>query len=235
MISERDFASSYASVWQQLTPRTDGFWKIENMLAKHETPPLSARASKGMRAVVNETAFRAFCAHRTEERGSDRAKVLAAVDANIHTVIEYIIRLAPRSKPELGAFDDDCRYEAVELALRLLRYFPVNQHTTLRPTFRGCGLISACEGDVLHSDCLYEVKAGERAFGISDLRQLLIYSSLAYSAGSLDFNKIGLFNPRTGSSWVRTLDQVCQSIAGVRAVDTLSALVRQFSAITVSR
>ena len=121
------------------------------------------------------------------------------------------------------------------LALRLLHFFPEHHPTTLRPRFRGCGLVSAREGDVLEGDCLYEVKAGDRAFRITDLRQLLFYAALAYSSGSLGFQKLGLFNPRTGAAWVRTLDQVCQSIAGVMAIDTLSTLVSQFSEVSVSR
>jgi hypothetical protein len=235
MISEHHFANSYASVWHQLTPRSDGYWKIENMLVTREAAPLPARAATGMRGVVNETSFRAFCALRTEGGIADRARVLAAVDKHTPDAIEYVARLAPSSNPDLTAFDDACRREAVLLALRLLHHFPGRLATILRPRFQGCGLISACEGDVLEGECLYEVKAGDRAFRITDLRQLLVYSALAYSSGSLNFKRVGLFNPRTGTAWVRTLDQVCQSIAGTRATDTLSALVSQFSEVSASR
>lgn len=235
MISEHTFASSYASVWHQLAPLSDGYWKIENMLAERKAPPIRSRAASDMRGIVNEAAFRAFCTFRRERRDVDRAKLFKAVDDCTLEAIEYVARLSPRSKTDLKSFDEACRREAVLLAFRLLHFFPGYLPTIVRPTFRGCGLISACEGDVIEGDCLYEIKAGERRFRIIDLRQLLIYAALAYSSGSLSFSKIGLFNPRTAYAWVRTLDQVCQSIAGTRAIDTLSALVSQFSEVSTSR
>lgn len=235
MISEHNFASSYGSVWQQITPRSDGYWKFENMLVTREAPPIPASAPTNMRGVVNEAAFRAFCILRAGGREFDGTTILNAIDAQAPDAVEYVSRLAPRSRSDLQSFDDSCRQEAVSLTIRLLRYFRGYRRTTLQPRFRGCGLISACEGDVLANDCLYEIKAGERAFRITDLRQLLVYSALAYASDSLEFTSIGLFNPRTGAAWTRTLDQVCQSIAGLQAIDILSALASQFSAISVSR
>lgn len=235
MISEHNFANGYGSLWHNLSPLSDGYWKIENMLVKRTFPPMGAKSNIKMRGVVNETAFRAFCTLQNEERPVDRSRVLAVVDSNAPAAIDYVARLTSRFKPTPVDFDDHCRRESVQLALRLLHYFPSTGVTTLRPIFRGCGLLSACEGDLIEGDCLYEIKAGDRAFRLSDLRQLLIYSALAYAANDLKFSRIGLFNPRTGSAWVRTLDQVCSAISGVKAADTLSALVGTFSAVSVSR
>jgi len=235
MISEHDFASGYGSLWHSLSPLSDGYWKIENMLVKRALPPMGSRADVKMRGVVNETAFRAFCTIQGDKSTVDPARAMAAVDSSAPGAVEYVARLTSRFKPTHADFDDHCRRESAHLALRLLHYFPGTGATTLRPAFRGCGLLSACEGDLIEGDCLYEIKAGDRAFRIADLRQLLIYSALAYAAGELKFSRIGLFNPRTGSAWVRTLDQVCSAIAGVKAADTLSALVGTFSAASVSR
>jgi hypothetical protein len=235
MISEHQFASSYSSIWSQIAPLSDGYWHFENMLVQRELPPLTAKAPKSIRGVVNETGFLAFARLRTEGGATDRTRVLAIVDLASIEALAYIKRLAPTAKLTQELFDDIARREAAVLALRLLHFFPEVHPTVLRPKFSGCGIVSACEGDVLFADCLYEVKAGERAFRISDLRQLLIYSALAYSAGDLRFSSIGLFNPRTGARWSRTLDQVCDAIAGMKAVDTLSSLVDSFSGVSVSR
>lgn len=235
MISEHEFASSYPSIWSQVAPLSIGYWKVENMLTTRDTLPVEARAATGMRGVVNETAFRAFNLMFHSKAKRDNAAALEAVWACASESIEYVVRLAPRAKIEPPGFDDTCAHEAAKLAVQLLRFFPGNQPTVLRPKFFGCGLISECEGDVMEGDCLYEVKAGDRAFRITDLRQLLIYSALAYASQSLGFSKIGLFNPRTGYTWVRTLDEVCKSIAGSRPADVLSTLVGHFSAASVSR
>lgn len=235
MISEHEFANGYASIWNQVTPLSSGYWKMENMLLTRESPAVEARADKKMRGVVNEVAFRAFCALRPEGRRFDKPRLVAAVQANISDSIEYVARLAPAAKLEDQVFDDVCTQEAAELAGHLLGFFRGYMPTTLRPKFCGCGVVSACEGDVIEGNCLYEIKAGERQFRISDLRQLLVYSALAFSAGKLTFQRIGLVNPRTGVAWTRTLDGVCQSIAGARPVDVLSALVGHFSSASVSR
>ncbi|MBV8660446.1 MAG: hypothetical protein JO142_21720 [Burkholderiales bacterium] len=235
MISEHQFANSYPSVWNHVAPLSDGYWKIENMMVRRDAPPIISITATSMRGVINESAFRAFCRLRDSGGAADADAVLSAVDFSVAEAIEYIARLAPRSRINIGEFDRDCKNEAIAITQRLLKFFPGHMRTTLRPTFVGCGLISACEGDVIEGECLYEVKAGDRPFRITDLRQLLVYAALAYSSGSLSFKRIGLYNPRTGAVWIRTLDQVCQSIAGTRAIDTLSALVNQFSAVSTSR
>lgn len=235
MISEHQFATHYSSSWHAITPLADGFWTVENLLVDRIAPPLVPRAPKGMRAVINETAFRAFCSLHGMPTPVNRSDVLAAVGGRLDESIAYVGRFS--SAPPLTAadVDDDCRKESGNLVLRLLHFFPGREPTTLRPRFSGCGLISACEGDLIEGECLYEIKAGERAFRVLDLRQLLTYSALAYAKGTLSFSDIGLFNPRTGVAWRRSLEEVCHSLSGLRLSDTLSALVEQFSGASASR
>ena len=199
------------------------------------TRPLAPKAPKGMRAVVNETAFRAFCSLHSKSSPVNRSDVLIAVDEQLPASILYVGRFlsAPSLIPQ--DIDDECRKETGNLVLRLLHFFPGSEATTLRPRFSGCGLISECEGDVIEGSCLYEVKAGDRAFRVVDLRQLLTYTALAYAKGALSFKDIGLFNPRTGVAWRKSLEEVSHSLSGMRLSDTLSALVEQFSGASASR
>lgn len=235
MISEHQFATHYSSAWHAITPLADGFWTVENLLVDRIAPPLVPKAPKGMRAVINESAFRAFCSLHGEPHPVNRNDVLAAVDAQLDESIRYVARFS--STPPLTAadVDDDCRKESGNLVLRLLHFFPGHEPTTLRPKFSGCGLVSACEGDVIEGKCLYEIKAGERAFRVLDLRQLLTYTALAYAKGPPLFTDIGLFNPRTGVAWRKSLEEVSHALSGLRLSDTLSALVEQFSGASASR
>jgi len=235
MISEHEFANGYTSIWNEVTPLSSGYWKIENMLLTREAPAMESRADKGIRGVVNEVAFRAFCNFREQGLQADGQLIASAVDANLDDSIAYVTRFAPRANVERQSFDGVCAHEAIALTRNLLRFFRGRLPITLRPQFQGCGVVSACEGDILEGNCLYEIKAGDRAFRISDLRQLLVYSALAYSAGAPQFQRIGLMNPRTGVSWTRSLEEVCQSIAGANPADVLSALVSHFSGASVSR
>ncbi len=235
MISEHQFATHYSSAWHSITPLADGFWTVENLLVDRIAPPLTSKAPKSMRAVINEAAFRAFCSMHSKSKPIKRGDLLTAIDGQLATSIAYVGRFS--SAPTIAStdVDDECRKEAGNLVLRLLHYFPGAAATTLRPKFSGCGLISTCEGDLIEGSCLYEVKAGDRAFRVVDLRQLLTYSALAYAKGNLTFSEIGLFNPRTGVAWRKSLEEVSYALSGLRLSDTLSALVEQFSGASASR
>lgn len=235
MISEHQFAAHYQSTWHAIAPLSDGFWTFENKLVDRVQVPLVAVAPKGMRAIINEAAFRAFCDLHPKQRSIGNEAIAQAIEANLADAIEYIRRFSNAPPVELHEVDAECREESLLLASRLLSYFESNSTTIIRPTFRGCGLLSACEGDLIDGDCLYEIKAGDRQFRLLDLRQLLTYSALAYASESLTFSQIGLFNPRTGLAWRRTLEDVCRSISGLHPSDTLSALVEQFSVASGSR
>lgn len=234
MISEHRFATHFGSAWHAVAPLSDGFWTFENLQVARITPPLHVRAPKRMRAIVNEAAFRAFCDLHTVRTAGGRGDVLAALDFHFRGAINYVGRFSNAPPVADGEVDDNCRKEGELLVLRLLQHFSGKAPTVLRPRFSGCGLLSACEGDLIEGSCLYEVKAGDRAFRLPDLRQLLTYAALAYASGKLTFTEVGLFNPRTGVAWTRSLEYVCQAISGLRLNDTLTALVEQFSGASVS-
>lgn len=235
MISEHQFATQYSSAWHLVAPLSDGFWSFENKQVDRVEVPLESIAPKGMRAIVNEAAFRAFCASYPMPRSIDKERLGELLQEGFTNAIAYVSRFSNAPPVESSDIDDDCHAEAMALLVRLARYFPANQEITLRPKFVGCGLLSACEGDLIAGNCLYEIKAGDRAFRLSDLRQLLTYAALAYANGKLTFSDVGLFNPRTGVAWRRSLFDVCQSVSGLHPNDTLSALAEQFSAASASR
>ena len=235
LISEHQFATHYSSVWRLVAPLSDGFWTFENRRVERVDPPLWPIAPKEMRAIINDASFRAFCVLHSQLRPILKDQIVAAIKAELQNAIDYIARFSNAPSFVLSDIDADCQEEAQSLVSRLLGYFPYAPQTVLRPRFSGCGLISECEGDLIEGDCLYEIKAGDRAFRVLDLRQLLTYSALAYARGSMSFSRIGLFNPRTGVAWTRSLDEVCQAISGHKANDTLSNLVEHFSMASASR
>ena len=235
MTSEHRFISSFTSVWRDVTPLSDGYWHVENMLVERAYIPISNRAPKEMRGLVNELAFIAFSLIVATKRDANRSAVLDAVQESIPAAVKYINRVSSGDAVSNDLVDDVCVREAGHLAFRLLAYFPVAGGLTVRPKFVGCGTLSACEGDVVARNCLYEVKAGDRGFRVSDIRQLLVYSALAYASNKLTFERVGLFNPRTGMAWSRQVDDVCMAVSGLRATDVLPRLIDHFMATSVSR
>lgn len=234
MTSETKFATGFTSVWREITPLSDGYWVVENMLTRRVISPLLNRAPKGIRGAVNELAFIGFSKLAREGRRIARDEVFTTLKESISTTIDYINRLAPTEILREESIDEVCLREAMQLTLRLLNFFPSGVNTQIRPRFKGCGIVNACEGDVISGNQLFEVKAGDRGFRVSDLRQLLMYSALAYASDELAFSRIGLFNPRTGMAWSKSLDEVCVSISGLRANDVLPKLVDHMQVLTAS-
>ena len=235
MISEHKFVTSFTSVWREVMPLGDNYWRRQNLLLLQKQPKVKNLVAADMRGLVNELAFMAFCKMQSE---IERARALGQVSKDttipkalascIPDVVSYINRLAFSQETLISAVDKDCLTEAHFLTENLLRFFPTIQSYELRPKFNGCGIVSACEGDLISEGCLFEVKAGDRSFRISDLRQLLVYAALAYADGALTFDHIALCNPRTGFVWKKSLDSICHSVSGQRTSDVLTQLILHF-------
>ena len=206
-------------------PLSDGYWAVENLLTRSISEPMHNKAPKEMRGLVNELAFIAFCSAIAVSRTLTRDAIRNAITDAIPSAVGYINRVSSAEPVTVQDVDETCIRESAQLVLRLLSFCPTGTSVKIRPKFSGCGMIAACEGDLIVGDCLYEIKAGDRPFRISDLRQLLTYSALAFASGNLTFNRLGLFNPRTGKVWVRSIDHVCHAVSGQRANDVLSRVV----------
>ena len=235
MISEQNFSSSFTSVWHEIIPLADTYWRRENLKVVRQTLPIENVAPVGLRGFLNELAFETFSLARIEGVQPRREQMLPIAESCIHSVAEYILRITGDESSVSFHLDELCQDEVFGLARNLMLSFPDRRKISIRPRFSGCGVVSACEGDLIYEDCLYEVKAGDRGFRVSDIKQLLIYASLAFSKGDLNFSKVGLFNPRNGYYWERTLDRLCVELSGVRESDVLSNIAGSMTQLAISR
>jgi hypothetical protein len=121
--------------------------------------------------------------------------------------------------------------EARTLAGRLAGYFTLAAQRVLRarPFFPGCGWVDDAEGDVLGDRTLFEIKAGERLFRGTDVRQLLCYCALNFSAKLYDIEAICLINPRSGTYFQDEVETLCQKTAGLSAPAVLAEIVNYMS------
>lgn len=235
MISEQKFSSSYTSLWHEIIPLADTYWRRENLRIVRQVLPIDNIAPIRLRGFLNELAFETFSRARLEGLLPRREVILSVAEDRIESVAEYILRITGDKSSISLHLDSPCRQEVFEMARNLMLSFPDNKSFHIRPSFSGCGVVSACEGDLIYEDCLYEIKAGDRNFRVSDIKQLLIYSSLAFTKGELNFSKIGLFNPRNGYYWERTLDRLCIELSGMRESDVLSSIAGSMTQLAISR
>ena len=203
----------------------DGFVRFVNEHSRKFVAPFPDVSSGSHRAFVNEAAFRLFEQHGMGCDEVTNEQVLAAfLEASA-----FVGRLigSPLTPSTMTYFEG---MAIRELARRLVHFFyRTGQYgrVWLRPRFQGCGILSACDGDVLADTTLFEVKAGLREFRVPDFRQLITYCSLNMEANRYQIENIGVINPRLGTYYILSLKEFALSVAGVN-VNELSARVLDF-------
>lgn len=231
MTTEHKFIASFTSTWHNIMPLADKYWRTENLLVAKATGAVENKSPIKMRGFINELAFNAFCTSR-----SDPTQNIDTIIADeIEKTLSYIKRLDPTKDLQSSDVDLTCLSEVKSLVRNMEIYFHPSKKLILRPKFQGCGMISNCEGDIIDGTILYEIKAGDRNFRITDIRQLFLYSALAFASGKNTFANIGLFNPRTGKAWVRDINKIATQISGRSGNDVLLSIVQSLTPSEPSR
>jgi hypothetical protein len=208
----------------------------ESYIRKHNAQlssfahPLISLVPADQRGVVNESAFLIFT--EMAERGIPSSALSQEVlESCFEKSLQFIARMRQFSRIPPEPISDLGRIDAMFLADRLASYFSEQRpaYFRIRPLFPGCGWINSAEGDALSDRNLFEVKAGERLFRVIDLRQLLCYCALDFSAKLYQVETITLVNPRFGTFIQEDLDTLCQKIAGASAPDVLGEIVNYIS------
>ncbi len=218
----RDLIERYPSFWQPLLPFADVFLRQIN-LQLHETflKPIDGETEASRRAFVNELSFE-LCARRFPD-------LVPATDVRpfvIETSKAVFERVSRYEGPKIGhALSAVEIKEAVVLARRLgfflkaiISATPVLFHERLP----GVELIGDVFPDIIADDTLVEVKNGERAFRSIDLRQTLLYATVASAQSARKIANLCLVNPRQGIFFRATAESLCRAVSGRSAVDLFS-------------
>lgn len=224
MISERKFSTSYSSFWNQLLPTGDSFLRKINLTCERFCPPFETNIppDRNKRAVINELSFRLFMRKSNGEKLDD--KNISEIETSVRKYIVKLIRRADVSINKLSSLELD---EAIELSKKLESFFRQTELKTLSfwPSFNGCGKIHKCNGDIVLSDKLIEVKAGNRKFRLNDLRQVITYLALNFSSKQYDLNTVILLNPRKGLSVEIGVEELILSCSRRKPVDVFLDIV----------
>jgi hypothetical protein len=233
--SETGFALHHTSTWRTLAPTIDLLVREVNLeLYRREFPIMKSAVAAHRRGLINEIAFNVFCSSLALDdtliwsdnivSGAVRhaSRKIAALDK---IPIEQV---NPPNEIELN----DC----IQQVKRLRAFFlDVRDTIEVLPKFPGAGFIETCEGDVYSDGTLFEIKAGHRPYKSVDFKQLLTYAALNYASASRPLDRIGLFNPRMGTSFVAGLDVIAAEISGCSSVELLQEIIRVISSGDVSR
>jgi hypothetical protein len=103
------------------------------------------------------------------------------------------------------------------------------------PTFKGCGFLEASVGDLIVGDALFEVKAGDRLFRSTDLRQLITYCAMNFANKSYQIYRAGCVNPRRGTYFVLDLETLALQLSGKSATELFNDIIYYLSSSGISR
>ncbi len=232
MISERKFANSFSSFWNELLPIADTFVRRINLSLDRFYLPFEStlESNRDIRAVINELSFRLFInMTKKNELSKTDTEVL------INEVINYIKRLATNIVIDKPLSSEEY-LEAQSLSYSLSNYFTNKEYGSLSfwPTFRGCGKLHACKGDILCNKTLIEVKAGDRLFRVTDIRQIIIYLSLNSISKQYNIENVALVNPRKGLAYKLSVDSLIRDCSRRKPVDVFGDIIDFLSAEILS-
>jgi hypothetical protein len=238
MISERTFAIRYTSFWHQALPMGEEVVEAINRNLKQDFSRCRPQPDREARHdLISEISLRWFAAHVVEGRLSKHrlgAVELTRIAAEAHT---FVGRLRGVPVPELPPPSPTELSESVALTDALIEFILAQGGREIivpRPSFAGCGLLSACEGDLLIGQTLYEVKAVGRGFHQPDVRQLVIYCALNFAAPRYDIRQVGLINPRQGTFFCSDLEWLVQNLSGQESSELFYDILDFLSTESVS-
>lgn len=238
MISERAFAKSFASFWQELVPLlTPRFVSLFNEayqtgLVDDTGRPLEAiPIEAGTRAdIVAEFAF--WGARLLHDSGQgpdcpleDPAMIQEASRMALEVVQKYE-GVRPDMIGPLLPIELRQGQALTKNYLSLYRAFQPTTEIQFCPQFQGCGFLNAAEGDLGIDGTLVEVKTTTRKVSGNDLRQLITYLALDAGAGRQRWSHVAVFNPRRGTLHRAEIGALLLRISGGKPrVDVLAELV----------
>ena len=222
MVSERDLSQRHRYWWSSWTPElnerclssisscsTNSMCHIINW-----APVLTSSFPPKDSDLVAETAFGLF------NFSVDAGVRVSLLDINIINIVvaqatKRIELLRGSGRNLTGLMTPDHIDFAKVLAQRLLDWVSIYRDTLeIQPRLPGSGIVDACYPDLIVGNQIIEVKMARTIFKISDIRQALVYSALAWLGTDRRIERIILTNPLLGVSWNFNLYEFVREISG---------------------
>ena len=215
MLSERGLARGHISLWLRCAPHLNE--QLINRL--HQTPsgqspvqnwamPYEGTAPSRHNDVIAEVAFGIF--NYLIEKKSPNTEDMPSQKINeiIKLAIQQLSIIRGGSGFPREWFSAEHLKDATQLASRLFEQF-INEphHVMVHSRLEGLGTLASCHPDIIHGSQLIEVKMSKYGFRTQDLRQLIIYSMLAWYQG-IELDSLALINPRLGVTWQFTVEDL---------------------------
>lgn len=217
MISETNFSRSYSSFWIEHFPWLNSFCQSMNKtMIQRVHPPIGINEDPKFRSINNIIAFIHYC----NKINFSTIKI----EKSVKEALIYAKRF-PRNHVADYTFNKFNKIIVKKQVENLQKQY--KEPDILSPFFPGCGIIDSCYGDIIYNGTLVEVKAGERNFQPSDLKQIITYLALNWIMDNPYIIKnICLYNPRMGYLWIYDIITFMQSITSIVKEDAFDQLTK---------
>lgn len=225
LITEKSFVLSHTSFWQELLPNCERFVRRMNLALTRFGEPLPSSSPPGMRGLVNELGVRLIAAAREDGIPCDELP-LSKIEFCANEATAFVRRFRARPDVALMSLSSDGVEEAKRLAGWLEKFFDTYADCSLQlfPALRGFGWLDECTCDAWTSDVLFEVKAGERTFRSTDVRQVVTYLALNHLSGGKQLKTVFLVNPRRANFFRIGVEALSSETAGRGIVDVVQGI-----------
>ena len=238
MISERNLARGFESVWQALFPMlTPGFMRAfnehfvkdieQNQTGTARPVPVESDSPDVVAELGIQLAKHAIAACLPIERIAGDGTALEDAWKSAQTLTARYEGEGPHvADAALPASD---AREGTALARNLIAFAElIDGPARFSVHVPGAGVLSRCEADLALGGTLVEIKTVSRGFRSEDLRQLLVYLALDWARGPR-WSKGCLANPRLAVWADFEVDWLVRCLSGRPAPDTFADFVDAFA------
>jgi hypothetical protein len=213
MIDASSFANLHNSFWTAHAPSLERFVRRLNLeLTQRWSPPINKPPEKIRAALVSETAFSRFC-NLVSSPNLEKIDEISLVEAK-----KKLIPLMGEDQDLIAPLSLSEKDQIKEIEKNLITFFRQRgEQVIIRPLINGCGYVDASEADVISGVSLFEIKAVDRPFKGTDIKQLMTYCALNHASKQFYIEDIAIFNPRQGIWFQLNLDNIAREISGQSA------------------
>jgi len=224
MISEVNFSRGYSFFWTEHTPWINDYVSsINKGLVERIYLPIDITDDTIHRSINNVVAFTLF------------KNIVTKCGNGIDIAMEEaksIMMHYPRNSLESYTLTKEYQ-QIIKLQSDRLTEQYSNLKVKFYPEFPGCGIMESCQGDLYYNKTLVEVKAGDRGFLSSDIKQLIVYCALNWLSNKpINIENVELFNPRQGLYWNSGITDMILSISNVPMEDLFDQIGKYLSSMS---
>lgn len=227
MITEKIVAKSFHSLWEEALPLlTPNFVRLFNVASSEDLTELPSSSFKHIPIGVNVTKHDVV-AELSFQLAKTSLEYAVSLD-EIKKQPQYFEQAFARTISFITTYEDEDLNQILNADEIAEAFFLAKQYENLfaylgaavvefSPRIHGSGFLGSCEADLSIDDTLYEIKTVTRNIAGRDIKQLIIYLALQYSAGNRRWTHAGFFNPRKSLHYKFSVDHLIYRTSGGRS------------------